>query len=405
MLSGCGSGVPEYRTLTSPEEIPGREDMFAYPQIRHSICNMRMFFPTENVQAAQVDRHHLYESFKPKLAEVSFIPSVPVDGDVLVKTGTPGSITVREALQKTSTDGFIVMYRGRIVYEYYDGYLTPQGVHALMSLSKSLTSTLAAVLIANNTIDQNALASRYVPELRNSAFGTATVREIMDMQTSLAFNEVYDDPESDIWQYASSSSFRDYLVNIQQQEGVSHGDRFVYRTPNTDALAWIITRATGKSLGQLMSELIWQPIGAHYDAYCQVDGKGTAFAGGGFSANLRDLAAFGEALRRNGYFNGGQAMPFGTTDILLRHAQKDKFDKLGYPNLKGWSYSGMWWVTGNSHRAYMARGVYGQAIYIDPAAEMVIVRLASFPVASNSANDLYSLPMYAALGEYMMRFR
>lgn len=63
----------------------------------------------------------------------------------------------------------------------------------------------------------------------------------------------------------------------------------------------------------------------------------------------------------------------------------------------------MWWVTNNANRAFMARGVHGQAIYIDPAAQMVIVRLASHPKASNAVNDPYSLPAYQAIADYLIK--
>ncbi|MBN7827844.1 6-aminohexanoate hydrolase, partial [Bowmanella dokdonensis] len=75
----------------------------------------------------------------------------------------------------------------------------------------------------------------------------------------------------------------------------------------------------------------------------------------------------------------------------------------GYALLKGWSYRNMWWVTHNTHGAFMARGVHGQALYIDPKAEMVIARFASYPIAGNAANDPVSLAAYQALAEHLLR--
>jgi CubicO group peptidase (beta-lactamase class C family) len=62
----------------------------------------------------------------------------------------------------------------------------------------------------------------------------------------------------------------------------------------------------------------------------------------------------------------------------------------------------MWWIFHNKHEVYAARGVHGQTIYVDPTANMVIVRFASFPVASNSRIDPTSLPAYQAVAEYLM---
>lgn len=63
----------------------------------------------------------------------------------------------------------------------------------------------------------------------------------------------------------------------------------------------------------------------------------------------------------------------------------------------------MWWISNNDHGAYMARGIYGQSIYIDPKAEMVIVRYASHPRAANAFNDPVTLPAFAAVAKELMK--
>lgn len=138
------------------------------------------------------------------------------------------------------------------------------------------------------------------------------------------------------------------------------------------------------------------------DAYFEVDSVGTEFAGGGLNAGLRDLARFGEMMRRGGEWNGQQIIPRSVVEDIRKGGDRDAFAKAGYDLLPGWSYRDMWWVTHNEHGAYGARGVYGQAIYIDPKAEMVIARFASHPVAANAGNDPTSLPAYHALAKYLM---
>ncbi len=134
---------------------------------------------------------------------------------------------------------------------------------------------------------------------------------------------------------------------------------------------------------------------------------GTPFAGGGFNAGLRDLARFGELIRNKGQWQGQQIIPQEAVEDIEKGGSQAAFAKSDHPKLKGWSYRDMWWscptgMTENEHRAFSARGVHGQAIYIDPKAEMVIVRLASHPVAGNAANDAHSLPAYQAVAEYLM---
>ena len=117
---------------------------------------------------------------------------------------------------------------------------------------------------------------------------------------------------------------------------------------------------------------------------------------------------FGEMMRNGGKLNGKQIIPEkAAKDIASGGSSteyKAAFAKGGeYPKLDGWSYHNMWWITNNPHGAYMARGVHGQAIYIDPAAEMVIARFASTYLASNKYIDPLSIPAYEAVADYLMK--
>lgn len=138
------------------------------------------------------------------------------------------------------------------------------------------------------------------------------------------------------------------------------------------------------------------------DGYYSVDELGIPFAGGGFNAGLRDLARFGELIRNKGNWQGEQILPARALEDIAKGGNQAKFAKAGFSGLLNWSYRDMWWHTGNAHGAFAARGVHGQTIYIDPTAEMVIVRFASHPIAANSANDPTSLPAYAAVAQYLI---
>ena len=108
-------------------------------------------------------------------------------------------------------------------------------------------------------------------------------------------------------------------------------------------------------------------------------------------------------MRNGGRFNGQQIVPEAAVAEIAKGGDPAKFAKAGYKLLPGWSYKDMWWVTNNAHGAYMARGIYGQSIYIDPKAEMVIVRYASHPAAGNAANDPVTLPAFAAIADELMK--
>ena len=97
-----------------------------------------------------------------------------------------------------------------------------------------------------------------------------------------------------------------------------------------------------------------------------------------------------------------QVIPQAVVDDIRRGGDRAAFTPAGYVTLPGWSYRNMWWVTHNEHGAYMARGIHGQAIYVDPKAEMVTARYASHPLAANANNEPTSLRAYHALARHLM---
>lgn len=377
---------------------------FEFPALRYSVNHMREFFPSRKVGSAKEDYHTFRTKLDEKIDEVTFIPWEKTE-----------KMTWKESLDANYTDGIIVLHKGKIVYEAYPAGLTPDGIHAAMSVSKSFTGTLASILIAEGQIDPNKFVSYYVPELTDSAFGDATVQQVLDMTTSVDYTEDYNDPNAGVWKYAESGNpfrpdnytgpydYYDYLVTLKKIPGQAHGEKFEYKTVNTEVIGWVVSKVTNKSITELISEKIWIPMGAKYDGYYLVDPAGIAYAGGGFSLNLTDMATFGEMVRNHGKLGRYEILSKKATDEISSGGDPEVFAKGGeYPLLKGWSYHNFWWITNNEHKAFMARGVHGQAIYIDPVAEMVIVRFASNPLSSNKYIDPVSIPAYEALADYLM---
>ena len=73
-------------------------------------------------------------------------------------------------------------------------------------------------------------------------------------------------------------------------------------------------------------------------------------------------------VRQGGRFNGRQVVPKSVIADIARGASTEDFVDGGYQTLPGWSYHNQWWVSHNEHGAFMARGVHGQACYVDPKA-------------------------------------
>lgn len=377
---------------------------FKFPQTRWSFAHMGELVPTARVPRGKGPVARLPVALRTDLDGVTFTP--------LWRTEP---MTWAQAFEGVYGDAVLILHRGRIVYERYNGVMTPDQPHIAFSVTKSYFGTLAEMLIAEGKIDETALVTRYVPELATSGFGDATVRQVLDMTTGLAYSEDYTDPSGDIARfsiavggapapagYTGPRAAYDYLPTVPKKG--AHGEGFTYKSVNTEVIGWIIARVTGKRAHEVLSERIWSKLGAEHDAQIMVDSAGAAFTAGGLNLTLRDMARFGETMRMGGRFNGQQIIPASVVAKMTAGASKSDFAKAGYKALGGWSYKSQWWVSHNSHGAYNARGIHGQTIYIDPKAEMVIVRFASNPKAANGNFDDISLPAYQAIaGRLMLR--
>ena len=376
--------------------------MFSFPQLRWSYSNMAQLVPTTAVSRGIGGVCALPRADRDDLDAVAFTPLHRND-----------TMTWAQSLQANYTDGIVVLHRGHIVYERYFGALTAPQPHIAFSVTKSLFGTIAATLVEQGRLDPDAPVVAYVPELASSGLAIATVRQVMDMTTSIDYSEDYADPQAGVWDhgrsggilarpadYAGPGSFYDFLVTLRQ--GGAHGEAFAYKTANTDILGWILRRVTGQRLNDMLSERLWAPLGCEQDGRLLVDSTGTEFAGGGFNGSLRDMARFGEMMRGDGVFNGRRIVPQAVLDDIRRGADPAHFAQAGYVNLPGASYRNQWWVAHDTHGVFMARGIHGQGIYIDPTAEMVIARFASHPQAASAGNDPTTLPAYRALARHLM---
>jgi len=381
------------------------DDYFSFPKLRWTACHFRQLMPTVGVSRGAGAARALPRRLDAAIDALSFTP-----------TGSSTGMTWAQSLSANYTDGIVVLHDGVVVYERYSGCLDEQGQHGAMSVTKSITGLLGEMLVAEGVIDETQRVGAIIPELQGSAFGDATVKQILEMTTALRYSEDYADPNAEVWTYSAAGctlpppagytgprSYYDYLQTVQKQG--RHGEAFGYKTINTDALGWIIARRTGQSVAQLLQSRIWQRIGAEQDAYYTVDSTGTPFAGGGLNAGLRDLARVGQLLLDEGKLDGRTIVPTAAIARIRAGGSKPAFAKAGYAQLAGWSYRGMWWISHNDHGAYMARGVHGQALYIDPTARVVIARFGSHPVAGNSANDPTTLPAFDVLARYLMTQR
>ncbi len=385
--------------------LPARADHMRFPMTRYSFSNMRQFVPTARVSRGGGQVSALPLALRTDIDAVSFLP-----------LGGTAPMRWEQSLLANFTDGIVVLHKGKVIYERYFGVTKPDSRHIAFSVTKSFVGTIAEMLIAEGKLDPEATVGSLLPELAQSGFADATLRQMLDMTDEVNFSEDYTDPNSGIGAfslalgltprpagYAGPTDLYAFLPSVTK--GGTHGTRFTYRSCNTEVLGWIVARVEGKPFAQVLSDRIWQPLGMEGDADFLIDSAGTAFTAGGLNPTLRDMARFGEMIRLGGKWHGQQVVPAAVVNSIRQGGDPAKFAPAGYKLLPGWSYRSQWWVSHNAHGAFSARGIHGQAIYIDPKAEMVIARFASHPTAANAALDPTSLPAYQALAEHLLEVR
>ena len=326
--------------------------------------------------------------------------------------------TFAEFLADTYTDGFLVIQQGEVVAERYVD-MRPHQRHLLQSVSKSLTACLAATFIEEGGLDPAARIADLLPEMAGSAYADATVQQLLDMAVAVDFNEDYEDMSATVTVHTiaggwfghsppagaptdAPESLYLFLPTLVDRADFKHGEQFHYVSANTDILAWLLERVGGKRFTQLFEERIWQHLGAEENAAMTVDAWGGAFACGGFCVTLRDLARVGLMVLGNGAYNGRQIVPASFFSDIRNNGDNQAWraGSMIADLLPTGSYRNQFWVTGNAHGAFFGVGIHGQYLYIDPTAEMVVVKFSSHPVPLVEENSRRSLMAFQALGDY-----
>jgi CubicO group peptidase (beta-lactamase class C family) len=323
------------------------------------------------------------------------------------------TMTVREMLDETATDGFMVLHRGRVVTERYFNDMAPDTHHLLMSVSKSVTSTVAGIQAGRGELDVDAPVTAYVPELRGTGFEGATVQHLLDMRAGTRFNEDYDDPTSDVRVYEQVYLWRprdgsdlppdacSYMATLTND--MEHGGPFRYASILTDVLAWVIERAGGARLAELISRELWQPMGAEFDAEITVDGHGNPMADGGICATLRDLARFGQLFLDGGVRGRRRIVPEGWIRDIVTGAPDSRaaFAVSATPTERrlGAHYRNKWWVELPGLPCFSGVGINGQRVLVHVPARVVVAKFSTWAGAWEPRSDRRTIDACLAIAD------
>jgi len=381
----------------APDKTVRLANVLQYPNARWAFHHMRELGPT-----AAIWRGAGPASALPQAAHAL--------GDVRWDDGKGGAQTLADWQRTTYTDALLVLHKGQVFYERYDAGMQPWQPHALWSLSKSLTGLLATQLIHEGRIDPAAPIARYLPELKDSAWGDATVQQTLDMTAGVQYDEDFAKPGSGIFQYLIAGGLvhapaaypgpRNVLAYLPTvKKAGEHGAGFAYKTVDTEVIGWLLQRVTGQRLDQLLSERLWAPLGAGEDGYVWADGNGAQLASVGLGATARDLARLGEMLRQQGRFNGREVLAPAVVAELRKGADPEKFKAANQPMRAGYSYHNFWWIPHDKDGSFEAKGLNGQHLHVNPAAELVVVKLSSHPVPNTAFTHVQDRQAFAAIAQ------
>ena len=369
------------------------------PFNRWSFSHMRELVPTQRIPRGS--------------GPVTPLPASPLPlGEIALHRVDGTRASVDEVLEDTYTDATVVVHGGRVVLERYAGETAPGTPHLLMSISKSVVGCVVGNLVERGLLSPAHLVTDHVPELGPSGYRGASLRDILDMRSGVEFSEDYTDLDAEVrvieqamgWRPASDrrvpSSMYAYLTTLGGTG--EHGGVFDYRSCETDVLGWVCERATNTRMADLISELVWSPIGAERDAEITCDGAGTAIHDGGMCATARDLARFGVMLLAGGEVAGRRVVPAtwlreswtADPDILEAFARS-----VSGPYLPGgWYRNKFWFVPREQHVVLLCLGIYGQMLYVNPGTGTVAGKLSSWPDAQSPAMLHDTLRAFDAIG-------
>jgi CubicO group peptidase (beta-lactamase class C family) len=295
------------------------------------------------------------------------------------------NVDVESFLTETDTSALLVIKNGEVRFERY--MLTGgRDVNWLsMSVAKSFIATGIGIAVDDGLIDIEKPITDYVPSLTGSAYDAVRIKDVLQMSSGAAWNEDYSDPSSDVMRLgqimAVGGSLDDFVPTLKREK--EPGTLNHYNSTDTQALGMLLARATGQTVTHYMAEKIWQPLGMESDAFWLVDDNNVEMAFAGLNATARDYAKLGELHRLKGRWQGRQIV----SEQWVRDATRPDAPHLmpGLDENFPLGYGYQWWIPASTEGEYSAIGVYNQFIYVNPAKDLVIVKLSA---NSNYASSL-----------------
>ncbi|MBS0426738.1 MAG: serine hydrolase [Proteobacteria bacterium] len=312
-------------------------------------------------------------------------------------------------LQHTHTDGMVVLQHGRILGEWWCEGMAADTLHIFMSATKSVVGLLCGAMVMRGALDMDAPVSRYVPEIAHTGYAGATVRQLADMRADAQLDT------EDLRRYAAATGWdpvpeghapaglHAFLAGLPAREP-AHGGPFRYVSANTDLLGWVLERAAGQPLPAMLSEWLWQPLGAAHDAALTLDWDGAPRATGGLCGTLHDFARVGQLVLDGGRHGDTQVVPAAWIDDIAQQGDSAAWAAGEFAQAFGrraMHYRSGWYVLEGDTPLLFAMGIHGQHIFVDRARSLVIAKLSAYPQALDGEATALTLRAVEAVRQFV----
>jgi CubicO group peptidase (beta-lactamase class C family) len=383
-LATASGASPAAKLLEEIGTVRQIYDGALYPDIQvRTFRNIDRLFPTRTIKRGT----HAYPLPK---------SDIPLKGVEFTSAGKKYDMYDYMSLNRVS--GLLVLKNGKIAFERYELGNTETTRWMSMSVVKSISSTLVGVAIKDgyiNSIDDP--ITKYLPKLNGSAYEGVTIRNLLQMASGVKWDETYTNPASDRRrmleaQLAGKPGSILELMSKLPRVG-EPGTIWNYNTGETQVVGELIHAAVKRPVAQYLSERIWSRFGMESDATWWLESAdGQEIGGSGLSATLRDYGRFGLFFMNGGVVAGDKILPEG----WITEAASSKM--IGGKKV---NYGYMWWIPDPSANpvhegAFLARGIFGQSIYVNPRENVVLVVWSARPKPTGT-NTISDEDFYAAV--------
>lgn len=301
-------------------------------------------------------------------------------------------------LDRTVTTGLLVVHRGDIVHENYRLGASESSRFASWSMAKSVLSALIGIAIADGHIASiRDPIGRYVPAIAGSAYENVSIEDALTMSSGVAFDEDYANPESDINRlfvsFATGTPVEQTIAGLKRAREPGRFNNYI--SSDSMALGLVLESATGMPLSRYLETRLWSAMGAEADAFWNMDATGRDLALCCLNATLRDYARFGRLYLEKGARDGVQIIPADWVAASVKPTAPHLQPGDNPASFWTFGYGYKWWIPENPQGDFLAIGIWGQYIYVDPVRDVIIVKTSADPLFDD--NDHESVAAFRAI--------